>query len=131
MNILVVFKEALSLPVENNEILETYGLVINQEKWDPSPYKLDYLSFVRVISEITKDGFKSEDLLEFEKDGYYFYWGDLTWNSFEKAVEECGVPYAIVGDFDELDDGDCHGEYFKNKEKWEKIVNREGLDWRR
>ena len=131
MNTLIVFKEALYLPVENNELLLTYDLVLNKEQWEPSPYKWEYISFVRVISEITKDGFKSEDLLGFEKDGYKFYYGDLTWISFERTVEECGVQYAIVGDCSKLDEGDCHGEYFTNKDKWEEILKREGLLWRR
>lgn len=129
MNTLIVFKEALCLPIENNEITLTYGLVLNKEQWEPSPYKWDYLRYVRVISEITKDGYNSDDGMEFKKKDYCFYCGDLTWGSFEKTVEECGVPYAIVGHFDELDDGDCYGEYFKNKEKWEEILNREGLVW--
>jgi len=131
MKILIVFNDVLGLPVEKNEILQTYGLALDKEKWNTSPYRWEYLCYVRVVSRICKDGFKSEDGMEFEKDGYKFYYGDLTWISFERTVEECGVQYAIVEDCRKLEEGDCHGEYFTNKDKWEEILKREGLEWRR
>ncbi len=128
MNTLIVFKKPIILPVDN-ETVQTYGLVLQKERWEPSPYKAAFLLYIRVLSEMFKEGFKSIDGLEFEKDGEFFYYGDLTCKAFEEKVEKSGVQYAIVGEWDGLDENDYIGELFTNQQKWSELVGQAGLVW--
>lgn len=130
MNTLIVFRKPIILPVDN-ETVQTYGLVMQKERWEPSPYKTAFLLYIRVLSEMFKEGFKSIDGLEFEKDGESFCYGDLTCKAFEEKVEECGVQYAIVGNCNDLDEDDYMGELLTNKEKWSQLVGRSDLVWQR
>ena len=130
MNILIVFKKPIILPVDKDTV-QTYGLVLWKECWEPSPYKAAFLLYIRVLAEMFNEGFKSIDGLEFEKDGEFFYYGDLTCKAFEEKVEESGVQYAIVGEWDGLDENDYIGELFTNKEKWSQLVGNADLVWQR
>lgn len=130
MNTLIVFRKPIILPA-NNEAVQTYGLVLEKERWEPSPYKAAFLLYIRVIAEMCKEGFRSIDGLELEKDGEFFYYGDLTCKAFEEKVEECGVQYAIVGDCNDLDEDDYMDELLTNKEKWSQLVGKADLEWRR
>ena len=130
MNTLIVFREPIILPV-NNETVQTYGLVLEKERWEPSPYKAAFLLYIRVLSQMFKEGFKSIDGLEFEKDGEAYCYGDLTCLAFEEKVEECGVQYAIIGEWDGLEESDYKDELFTNKEKWSELVGQADLEWQR
>lgn len=132
MNILVVFEEALTLPVGDNKRVKTYGLVLSKESWQSTPFKDTFMDYVRTIDLMYKHGFISNGGIEFVKNGEMFvYYGDITWRSFETVVKMCGAQYAIVGDCTELDEDDYIGELFTNQQKWEQIVRREGLVWKR
>ena len=132
MNILIVFDEALTLPVGDNKRVKTYGLVLNKDSWQSTPYKDAFMDYVRAIDLLYKYGFISNGGMEFVKNGEMFVdYGDLTWNAFETVVKICGVQYAIVGDCVGLDEGDYIDELFTNQQKWEEIARREGLVWER
>lgn len=130
MNTLIVFKNPIILPVDS-ETVQTYGLVLQKERWEPSPYKAAFLLYIRVLAEMFKEGFKSIDGLEFEKDGEFFYYGDLTCKAFETMVEESGVQYAIVGDSNDLNEDDYMDELLTNQQKWSQLVGQAGLVWQR
>lgn len=132
MNILIVFSKALTLPVENNKSVKTYGLVLNKDRWEATLYKEAFLNYIRVVELMYKDGFISNGGIKFVKNGELtVYYGDLTWRCFETVVLICGVQYAIVGDCNELDKGDYQDDLFTNKDKWEEITKRKGLVWQR
>ena len=132
MNILIVFSEALNLPVGDNKRVKTYGLVLNKDSWERTSYKDAFMEYVRTIDLMYKYGFISNGGMEFVKNGEMFvYYGDLTWNAFEAVVKICGVQYAVIGECVELDEGDYIDELFTNKQKWEEIARREGLVWQR
>ena len=131
MNILIIFSEAMSLPLENENV-ETFGLVLNKDRWEKTPYKDVFLDYVRTIDLMYKYGFKSNGGMEFVKNGEMFvYYGDMTWRAFEAVVKICGVQYAVIGECVELDEGDYIDELFTNQQKWEEIARREGLVWQR
>jgi hypothetical protein len=132
MNILIVFEEALTLPDGDNKRVETYGMILDKNRWETTPYKEAFLDYVRTIDLLYKYGFISNGGMEFVKNGEMFvYYGDLTWNAFEAVVEICGVQYATVVDCVGLDESDYEGELFISQQKWEEIVGREGLVWQR
>lgn len=132
MNILIIFDEALTLPVGNNKKVKTYGLVLDKDSWEKTPYKEAFLDYLRTTDFLFKYGFLSNGGMEFVKNGEMFVdYGDFTWNAFKAVVKICGVQYAIVGDCDELDKDDYQDELFTNQQKWEKIVRKEGLVWQR
>ena len=132
MNILIVFDEALTLPVGNNKKVKTYGLVLNKDSWEKNPFKDSFLDYIRVVDLMYKYGFKSNGGVEFVKNGEMFVnYGDLTWNRFKAVVKICGVQYAVIGECVELDNSDYQYEFFTNKDKWEEIVKKEGLVWQR
>ena len=132
MNILIVFDEALTLPVGDNKRVKTYGLVLNKDSWQSTPYKDAFMDYVRAIDLLYKYGFISNGGMEFMKNGEMFVdYGDLTWNAFETVVQICGVQYAIVGDCVGLDEGDYIDELFTNQQKWSELVGKEGLVWQR
>ena len=132
MNILIVFDEALTLPVGDNKRVKTYGLVLNKDSWLSTPYKDAFMDYVRTIDLMYKYGFRSNGGMEFVKNGEMFvYYGDITWRSFQTVVQICGVQYAIVGECVGLDESDYEGELFINQQKWEEIARREGLVWQR
>ena len=131
MNILVVFEGALTLPVEDNKRVKAYGLVLNKDSWKKHPYKDAFMDYVRTIDLMYKYGFISNGGIEFEKNEMFVYYGDMTWRAFEAVVKICGVQYAIVGECVQLDEGDYIDELFTNQQKWEQIVGKEGLVWRR
>lgn len=132
MNILIVFDEALTLPVGDNKRVKTYGLVLNKDSWEKTPYKEAFLDYVRTIDFLYKHDYISNGGMEFVKNGEMFvYYGDMTWRAFETVVKICGIQYAIVGDCIGLDESDYQGELFTNQPKWEQIVGKEGLVWQR
>lgn len=132
MNILIVFEEALTLPVADNERVKTYGLVLNKDSWEKTLYKDAFLDYVRTIDFLYKHDYISNGGMEFVKNGeMYVYYGDMTWRAFETVVKICGIQYAIVGDCIGLDESDYEGELFTNQPKWEQIVRKEGLVWQR
>lgn len=131
MNILIIFSEAMSLPLENENV-ETFGLVLNKDRWEKTPYKDVFLDYVRTIDLMYKYGFKSNGGMEFVKNGEMFVdYGDITWGAFKTVVKICGVQYAVVGEYTALDEEDYQGEYFTNKEKWASVAKRAGLVWQR
>ena len=132
MNILVVFSEALNLPMGDNKRVKTYGLVLNKDSWERTPYTDAFMDYVRTIDLMYKYGFISNGGMEFMKNGEMFvYYGDMTWRAFEAVVKICGVQYAAIGECVELDEGDYIDELFTNQQKWEEIARREGLVWQR
>lgn len=132
MNILIVFDEALTLPVGDNKRVKTYGLVLNKDSWLSTPYKDAFMDYVRTIDLMYKHGYISNGGMEFVKNGEMFVdYGDITWRSFETVVKICGVQYAVIGECVELDNSDYQDEFFTNKDKWEEIVKKEGLFWQR
>ena len=132
MNTLMIFCEALNLPVGDNKRVKTYGLVLSKDSWQATPYKDAFMDYVRTIDLMYKYGFRSNGGMEFVKNGEMFvYYGDITWRSFQTVVQICGVQYAIVGECVELDESDYEGELFINQQKWEEIARREGLVWQR
>lgn len=132
MNILIVFEEALTLPEGDNKRVETYGMILDKNRWETTPYKEAFLDYVRTIDLLYKYGFRSNGGMEFVKNGEMFvYYGDMTWRAFEAVVKICGTQYAIVGECGELEEEDYVEELFTNKNKWEKIARREGLVWER
>ena len=132
MNILIIFDEALTLPVGDNKRVKTYGLVLNKESWQSTPFKEAFMDYVRTIDLLYKYGFISNGGLEFVKNGEMFVdYGDITWNTFEAVVKICGMQYAVIVECVELDEGDYIDELFTNQQKWEEIVKREGLVWQR
>ena len=132
MNILIIFEEALTLPLDDNVRVKTYGLVLNKESWQSTPFKEAFMDYVRTIDLLYKYGFISNGGMEFVKNGEMFVdYGDITWRSFQTVVQICGVQYAIVGECVELDEGDYIDELFTNQQKWEEIARREGLVWER
>ena len=122
MNILIVFDEALTLPVGDNKRVKTYGLVLNKDSWLSTPYKDAFMDYVRTIDLMYKHGYISNGRMDY---------GDITWRSFETVVKICGVQYAVIGECVELDNSDYQDEFFTNKDKWEEIVKKEGLVWQR
>lgn len=131
---LVIFSEALCLPVAKNEIVQAYGLVVEKEHWELPPYSYysaAFLTFLRVVSEMVKKGFEYREGLEFVKNGEFFHYDDLICRTFVQKVEECGVKYATVGECIELKEGDSKCELFTNKEKWQALVGRKDLEWKR
>ena len=132
MNTLMIFCEALNLPVGDNKRVKTYGLVLSKDSWQATPYKDAFMDYVRTIDLMYKYGFRSNGGMEFVKNGEMFvYYGDITWRSFQTVVQICGVQYAIVGECVGLDESDYEGELFINQQKWEEIARREGLVWQR
>lgn len=132
MNILIVFEEALTLPDGDNKRVETYGMILDKNRWETTPYKEAFLDYVRTIDLLYKYGFISNGGMEFVKNGEMFVdYGDITWRSFETVVKICGVQYAVIGECVELDNSDYQDEFFTNKDKWEEIVKKEGLVWQR
>ena len=132
MNILIVFEEALTLPVADNEKVKTYGLVLNKDSWEKTLYKDAFLDYVRTIDFLYKHGYISNGGMEFVKNGEMFvYYGDITWRSYETVVKICGVQYAVIGECVELDEGDYIDELFTNQQKWSELIGREGLVWQR
>lgn len=131
MNTLIVFNEALNLPLNNKKKVKTYGLVLDKDYWERSPHKAAFLDYVRVMDLMYKYGFKTNGGMEFEKNEMFVYYRDMTWNAFEAVVKICGVQYAVIGECVELDEGDYIDELFTNKQKWEEIARREGLVWQR
>lgn len=132
MNTLIIFCEALNLPVGDNKRVKTYGLVLSKDSWQATPYKDAFMDYVRTIDLMYKYGFRSNGGMEFVKNGEMFVdYGDITWRSFQTVVQICGVQYAIVGECGGLDESDYEGELFINQQKWEEIARREGLVWQR
>lgn len=132
MNILIIFDEALTLPVGNNKKVKTYGLVLDKDSWEKTPYKEAFLDYLRTTDFLFKYGFLCNGGMEFVKNGEMFVdYGDFTWNAFKAVVKICGVHYAIVGDCIGLDESDYQGELLTNQQKWEQIVKKEGLVWQR
>ena len=131
MNTLIVFNEALNLPLNNKKKVETYGLVLDKDYWERSPHKAAFLDYVRVMDLVYKYGFKTNGGMEFEKNEMFVYYRDMTWNAFEAVVKICGIQYAIVGDCVGLDEGDYIDELFTNQQKWSELIGREGLVWQR
>ena len=131
MNTLIVFNEALNLPLNNKKKIKTYGLVLDKDYWERSPHKAAFLDYVRVMDLMYKYGFKTNGGMEFEKNEMFVYYGDMTWRAFEAVVKICGVQYAVIVECVELDKGDYIDELFTNEQKWEEIVRREGLVWER
>lgn len=131
MNTLIVFNEALNLPLNNKKKVKTYGLVLDKDYWERSPHKAAFLDYVRVMDLMYKYGFKTNGGMEFEKNEMFVYYRDMTWNAFEAVVKMCGVQYAVIGECVELDEGDYIDELFTNQQKWEEIARREGLVWQR
>ena len=131
MNTLIVFNEALNLPLNNKKKVKTYGLVLDKDDWERSPHKAAFLDYVRVMDLMYKYGFKTNGGMEFEKNEMFVYYRDMTWNAFEAVVKICGVQYAIVGECGELDEGDYQDELFTNQQKWSELVGKEGLVWQR
>ena len=132
MNTLIVFSEALNLPVGDSKRGKTYGLVLSKDSWQSTPYKDAFMDYVRTIDLMYKYGFRSNGGMEFVKNGEMFvYYGDMTWRAFETVVKICGVQYAVIGECVELDNSDYQDEFFTNKDKWEEIVKKEGLVWQR
>lgn len=132
MNIVIVFSEALNLPVGNNKMVKTYGLVLNKDSWEKTPFKDAFLDYVRAIDLMYRQGFKSNGGMKFVKNGEMFvHYGDITWRSFETVVKICGVQYAVIGECVELDEGDFIDELFTNQQKWSELIGREGLVWQR
>lgn len=131
MNTLIVFNEALNLPLNNKKKVKTYGLVLDKDYWERSPHKAAFLDYVRVMDLMYKYGFKTNGGMEFEKNEMFVYYRDMSWNAFEAVVKMCGVQYAVIGECVELDEGDYIDELFTNQQKWEEIARREGLVWQR
>ena len=131
MNTLIVFNEALNLPLNNKKKVETYGLVLDKDYWERSPHKAAFLDYVRVMDLVYKYGFKTNGGMEFEKNEMFVYYRDMTWNAFEAVVKICGIQYAIVGDCVGLDESDYIDELFTNQQKWSELIGREGLVWQR
>lgn len=131
MNTLIVFNEALNLPLNNKKKVETYGLVLDKDYWERSPHKAAFLDYVRVMDLMYKYGFKTNGGMEFEKNEMFVYYRDMTWNAFEAVVKICGIQYAIVGDCVGLDESDYIDELFTNQQKWSELIGREGLVWQR
>lgn len=132
MNTLIIFCEALNLPVGDNKRVKTYGLVLSKDSWQATPYKDAFMDYVRTIDLMYKYGFRSNGGMEFVKNGEMFvYYGDMTWCAFETVVKICGIQYAVIGECVELDEGDYIDELFTNQQKWEEIARREGLVWQR
>lgn len=126
MKVLIIFREPLNLPIGRG-----YGLVINKTSWDQSTYKEEYLMYIRVMAMMHQAGFRSTDGVELELNGEEFICGDLTWGCFAEKVEESGVQYAVIEDFDGLDENDYIGELFTNQHKWSELVGRKDLLWQR
>ena len=57
MNILIIFEEALTLPLDDNVRVKTYGLVLNKESWQSTPFKEAFMDYVRTIDLLYKYGF--------------------------------------------------------------------------
>ena len=131
MNTLIVFSEALNLPVGDSKRVKTYGLVLSKDSWQSTPYKDAFMDYVRTIDLMYKYGFISNWGIAFEKNEMFVYYGDMAWRAFEEVVKICGVQYAIVGECVQLDEGDYIDELFTNQQKWEQIVGKEGLVWQR
>ncbi|MBR6130242.1 MAG: hypothetical protein IKQ20_00095 [Bacteroidales bacterium] len=131
MNTLIVFSEALNLPVGDSKRVKTYGLVLSKDSWQSTPYKDAFMDYVRTIDLMYKYGFKTNGGMEFEKNEMFVYYGDMTWRAFEAVVKICGVQYAIVGDCVGLDKSDYTDELFTNQQKWSELVGKEGLVWQR
>ena len=131
MNTLIVFNEALNLPLNNKKKVKTYGLVLDKDYWERSPHKAAFLDYVRVMDLMYKYGFKTNGGMEFQKNEMFVYYRDMTWNAFEAVVKICGVQYAVIGECVELDEGDYIDELFTNQQKWSELVGKEGLVWQR
>ncbi len=126
MKVLVIFREPLCLPTG-----QSYGLVIEKTSWDQSPNKEAFLEYIRVLAMMYEAGFRTTDGFELELDGEEFICGDLTWGCFAEKVQEEGVQYAIVGEWDGLEESDYRDEQFTNEEKWAQLVGRSDFEWRR
>lgn len=117
MKVLIVFQEALELPTGR-----AYGLVIDKDSWGPSPIKQTYLDYIRVTALMYESTAGQEPELEGE---------GLAWACLVEKVEESGVQYAEIEDFGDLEESDYQDELFTNKEKWEAIVGKNDLVWKR
>lgn len=120
MKVLIVFREPLELPTGRG-----YGLVISKASWAPSPIKQAYLDYIRVTALMYEATAGQEPESDEEFDGV------LAWSRFAEKVQEDGVQYAEIEDFDDLEESDYNDELFTNKEKWVEIIGRKDLVWKR
>lgn len=130
MNTLLLFNRPVVVPDDNDEKLEIYGLVVDHDKWESSPFKTDYIyRYLLVVAELYKEGIVSKHGLDFEKDGVTFYYDDPTWKEYEERVRESDLRYAIVEDAVEIDEGDYFETSLTNREKWSELIEKGGFVW--
>ena len=126
MNTLILFNESIVLPINVRETAETYGLVIDHDKWMRYPYRRDYIYYIFVTAELLKDGITSSNGIDFEKDGESCH---PYLEEYKRRVLKSNIKYAITEEAVGLDEDDYFEILFTNKEKWAELIGKGGLVW--
>ena len=126
MNTLILFNESIVLPINVRETAETYGLVIDHDKWMRYPYRRDYIYYIFVTAELLKDEITSSNGIDFEKDGE----SCLPYlEEYKRRVLKSNIKYAITEEAVGLDEDDYFEILFTNKKKWAELIGKGGLVW--
>jgi len=132
MKQLVIFNTPILVPIDEENSIESYGLVIEKQSWEKAKNSNSYIRYVLACSELCRNGFCSANGIEFCNDEVSIsYLNSKIWNEYKKKVMNSGIRFAVIKENVELDENDYVFEYMTNKEKWTECIRKNDIVWQK
>ena len=130
--LIVIFNMPLALPSNENKMIATYGLcldnTVNAFYYNIREYVINYIS---VIAQLYKDkGVKACSDWIYEKDGQEIVVYDPIWERYAEKARKTGLQFAFIDDGNaDIKEDDLYEIFLTSEEKWTELKGMKKSPW--